>query len=134
MSILRAIPRLDCRGARRGEHRYNVVDSILVSAWIALQKSPCQREPVWRLPQLRLRNLPSFPLRAGQDPRGILFAGDRATRAIEQNISGTLRLFQQVVELSSGPRSTTAAAREALPFGRGVCQAKIRTCSPRLPH
>jgi hypothetical protein len=42
---------------------------------------------------------------------------------LNKNISGTLRLLQRAVELSSGPIDNRAA-REALPFGRGVSQAK----------
>ena len=73
------------------------------------------------------------PIEAGQDPHGILFAGDRATRAIEQNISGTLRLSSASGGIVIRPKIDNRGSEEAIPFLRASF-GRIRTCSPRLPH
>src|SRR5437867_3537457 len=83
---------------------------------IAPRKSPCRRAPASPPPQLRWRNLASFPSKAGQDRCETLLAAGRAARATGQNASGTLRLPPQVVGSSSNPRSTIEKTRAALPF------------------
>src|SRR5882724_2332829 len=110
------------------------VHQWLSASWSVLRKSQCLRGRALRLPRLRWENLGSFPWRVGRDQPETLFAGDHAADAAEQNIFVTLQLPRPSVGSSSDPRLSTAAAREALPFARGACQARSRTYSPRPPH
>src|SRR5207245_9724461 len=95
------------------------VCSSAASLCVALtfhQRLPSLRGPAWRLPRLRPENLASCPSRAARDRRETPFVDDRAAHAIEQNISVTLPLLQQGVELPLAPRSTVPAAATGLPF------------------
>ena len=112
---------------------------IRVPSWLSSssnvpQISLCPRAPAWRLPRLRPENPASFPWRVARDRLETRLGGDRAAHAIQQSIFGMLLLVRQSAELSSGPRSTIAAARVALPFACIACQVRSRIYSPRPPH
>src|SRR4029453_664889 len=98
------------------------------------RRSPFQRAPAWRLPRPRSENHSSFPSKGGAASDQNPFQAFRATAATPQNIFATLPLPLQAAESSLILRSSIAAAREALPFVRGAFRARIRTCSPLLPH